>query len=543
MKIFKILVCLCTAAMLFASCKFNGTTTDYSPALSNQGAKLVKNPNTNAQWLNTDVQISLTGLPLKPTNEVHTLTLTISSPFHIDMATLDNALTFHQATGADTDAVAKEAKTLPYTRITVVETPDSLNKKTVTTITLDVDFSGVTEGSAFFKIDAEKLKDVYGNFMLNENRNEKAGEAADTYIRWVNDSDAPPAPTFYKSSSPSTPVENPCVSWLPDPCPFIWEKVGITESSDFLGKGIGYAMISSKLDGRYYIVFDEIPHPIDNTPIEAQGILSKIYSYELIKPGETAWSEAKFFEFKHGQSGDEYGFANKYYALTEPFLDGDAGTQIRIFRNYSKLSDADLSVLNFFETMWGAPAVWGTSDTKSRVQISTTEIGVYTKDPEYIFSANYFTQATNTDITTLLATPQTLDASSLRTTQKNAFSGITRESKVPMQYKIPAPAGYEFVASSITDDSFIITDTRNKKLDATVTPVFEAGNENKTKASAVRICLNSDVWPTNKADVKLWVGSVEITKGEDATLRTQKFGKYKDYRDGDASGYVELTLP
>ena len=543
MKAFKRLIWVYTIAVLLMSCTFNGTTVNYNSQLHNQGAKLVKDSRTNGQFLDTAVDISVTSFPSGTdlTNEMHTVKLTIESPFRINMTTLDEALKFYQVTGTDADTVAKEKKELPYTRKTVVETPAS--KSTTTDITLDVNFAGVTEGSAIFKIDATILKDIYGNFMLNENRNEKAGEAQDTYVRWANGS-TNDTPVFYQAET-STPLSESCTSHLPDPCPFIWNVIS-GMYFDFPGMQSGYVQNTSdsKYTGAVYISFTEQKYGGD--VVDWTKALNKIYSYEVLEPGATTWVE-KPLTFKHEGSAPYTNLSNKYYAMTEPFTDEKAGAQVRFIRNYQKLEKADSPA--YVEKLYGAPAVWGTSDTASKVQtpMYASVYGVYTKDPDYIIDTSYYNLTANNDVGSYFTNNVTLDDYSLRTKQRTILTA-SRESDYPVQYRIDAPMGYHFVASSINNDCFMITTRSNKKLEVTIQPVYEGETKNNTKAAAVRVTLTNNLYG-RKSDyelrslIKLWVGGVQITKGEDATLRTQKFGKYKKATDGDASGYVQLDLP
>ena len=542
MKYSKIFAHVCVAAILLASCKFDGTTPDYTRQLKNQGYETVQDDFARAtygEYTTTNVTVQLDTGPGNLTNETRTVSLIVSAPFRVDVKTLvgqdgkggdDAALAFYRVTGTETNTMAKQGAALPYEQKTVVDAPVWQN--TTTTITLDVNFSSITEGSAIYRIDATKLKDIYGNLMLNENYNNVVGEEADGIIRYLNNS-VDSADTFYDkdTAAPFTSVS----SYLENLSPFIenhWNHI--------LDVKNGYVQNTSdsKYTGAYYIAL--YSDTFDGSYVNWTKVLNKIFTYEILKPGETTW-EKREFSFKMPDSsasikGESLSFDGYYYAVTEPFLNENAGTKIRIFRNYMKLDESDSPA--YFKTIYGHPAVWGTTDTPSRAEVlPPTAIGVYTKDPGYVVNYAHYSVSANKDLNDFFKDGVPLDATDLLLDQATLLWPAVQEGKWPVQYEIGAPSGYYFTADSV--DGFMLTDKHNRQL-ATIGTVSETHGD---KIVRIRVKLDNEKTTISKgSEVKLWAGrKVQCTNAKTGDeLRTMNFGKYKDAVDGDAAEYVPI---
>ncbi len=124
------------------------------------------------------------------------INLNIYSPAKLDMTTVDSAITFYKLKNNTDDANYYPMHDGELTKVQVgVNVSESWrdyaqnggnNERGVSTqIKYDVDTESVTTNRIAVIVDATKLKDVFGNFVLNLDGNYKAGQESDNWIKYI----------------------------------------------------------------------------------------------------------------------------------------------------------------------------------------------------------------------------------------------------------------------------------------------------------------------------------------------------------------------
>lgn len=173
-------------AVAFTGCKFTGTTENFKN--NEYSAKTVTGSSSNgtAQVVSGNV----TGVTsyIRFADEESEVEFTINSYGVLNYDSIDAAVSFYtlKDNSVDTEFYPVRDVVLPKTRKDISENITStVGKKVTTTVTYVVDTSSVeTEEIALF-VDAAKLKERSGIYVLNGNRNEVSGEESDSYIDYI----------------------------------------------------------------------------------------------------------------------------------------------------------------------------------------------------------------------------------------------------------------------------------------------------------------------------------------------------------------------
>lgn len=194
-KIFKLLAApalLVTAGLMLAGCtnNFDGTKANYEQ----KKQEITDNLGTlDVAWTgyvncNTD-NIGKAG---KQSN----IEIRIECRTKLDMSTVDSAITFYKLKNNTDNANYYPMHDGELTKVQVgVNVSESWNdyaknrgnneRGVSTQIKYDVDTESVTTNKIAVIVDATKLKDVFGNFVLNLDKNYKAGQESDSWIKYI----------------------------------------------------------------------------------------------------------------------------------------------------------------------------------------------------------------------------------------------------------------------------------------------------------------------------------------------------------------------
>ncbi|MBP3710501.1 MAG: hypothetical protein J6I73_08900 [Treponema sp.] len=521
------------ACILLASCQNEGFSSDYRNSQSKQGYAFSLNSQTGGQQLHTGVSVFVSSTAVVAVRSP--VIVTITSPLAVNIDSLDAALNFFPVFGGDEHKVAVRGEPLYKIRTNVVRSiADEKSSDTKIVVTYDVDFSPLevlNTDTAIYVIDATVLKNVAGAAMLNEDGGDSAGDETDSIIDYANAVDAS------GTRLPITKADGTLLAAVISPIekshPSLIDELGTPGALDFNGMSFqaAFNINTNSYDGRWKLTFDKVVDSSGNVIVDFSNTLSKIYSYQILLPGEKIWSKPLFFDFSYvGSSGDDFGHSEQYVAFTqEAFLDKKAGTKIRVLRNFSP----NIVSPAYFEEKFGRLGRWSYAQSSSRTEITSLAqtVGVYTADPSYIVSRAYYEADSDDAIAALFEKGYLLEPERLQAAQRKSFY-IEDEELLPLTFKIMPRGEYRFVADKCTD--FIVTDSNNKLFSSRIALIVE------DTEPYVRISLAGSSFPNNVKDVKLWVGKkTSITDG-----RTVKsFGTYDDNAHGDASGYVELPIP
>ena len=519
---------LLAVGLIATGCKndFDGTTVNYEEKKLEMTDNL--GPATSA-WTG---YIDVNNTWIDQAGAQSNIEVRIKSPVRLDPSTVEGAITFYKLKNNTENADwypmhdGECTKTLVNSSETRCEM-DYANNATKqdgvqTVFKYDVDTSAVTTKQIALIVDATKLKDIEGNFVLNLDNNYKAGQESDSYIAYIN----------------------------------------IGRDKD----GNQTTNLSYKIDYAENFRKDFLPVKTEAMTITANGTTGKwditIPAVAVSAPGATAAYDETFVgkmneafvlytkaleaaEYK--QVALEWGYASaEYKATTEELSYGTDFTVLMIKKDYTAPA--------WFSQVYGHPGFVDAKILNSTTDLlgGTRKTSTYIKDqPDFI--VDDFTDPADSGNSWAAAAYDEADIIA----NQNALLHVTLPDHT---YKYVSghygPSNYlsgyynhyfRWVITPETNvvldkyEDFILTDKNYKKLEAKISIVKNSDDS----LSTIYIELKNPIRSSSSSSYdtpKLYVGSGTTLKENSAYPNQLKFGtSFKDPLMGDASGYIPLS--
>ena len=514
-------------ALIFAGCvqNFDGTKVNYEQKKEEITGKF--GPASKA-WTG---YVGINDFDTDNASKQAYVSICIDSASKLDMASAESAITFYKLKDNTENAAwypmhdGELAKTLVNTRVSECwknfdqnsQTGDNYGReKGVSTIfDFDVDTESVTTSAIAVIVDATKLKDVLGNFVLNLDGNYKAGQESDSWIDYLSvnrDKDGNPTTGLTCNVwSSSSYREN----FRPEYTPINPYAINITANSTDPDK--------------YDITIPAYPFakaPNETPEYEGDSLVSAMISSFLLR--SKGLEEAAYKD-----DSLDWTFDTDHYKATTPAF--AYGTKFTVI-----MKKTAYAVPEWFTKVYGHAAFTDEYPSDSKMELHDmlgNPVGPITVDylkdePDFIVNSFYDPDDTawvalngisTTNQTTLFNVSRSTTQVSYK---KNSGSYTVRYNKFTI-----TPRSNVIID---TYEDFIITDSNNQKVDAVIT-VLKNADENQT----IREIYVEPKEPLNFIP-SLWVGSGTTLKENKAHPKQLKFGTFKDPLNGEASGYVKL---
>lgn len=452
------------------------------------------------------------------------INLNIYSPTKLDMTTVDSAITFYKLK-ANTDnasyypmhdgELAKEqvGTTVSESWRDYAQNGGNNEKGLQTVIKYDVNTESVTTNKIAVIVDATKLKDVFGNFVLNLDGNYKAGQESDNWITYIGVNKQSDGTTN------TTPINNIYRE------EFRKEYNPINPFPDTNTPANGLQIAPNGSEGKWDITIPAfaVAKEPGETPAcdETLADIMK-QSFVLRTKGldESAYKDVAL-EWAY-----EAGTPSVYKATTAELPYGTKFNLLMIKPEYSAPA--------WYAKVYGHAGFTDTDTTGSkRYLLNTAKDSYYIKDqPDYIINS-----WSDPDDSTWSAGEYTLNT--ITNNQKALFNGLSPSTTSKYISNIGNTYYYKWTITPATDvelktyDDFIVTDNKYNKIEAVISYVKESDDTIRT----IYIELKNNVSFTPK----LFVGSGTTLEENTAYPKQLKFGTpYKDPSKGDAAGYIQL---
>ena len=261
-------------------------------------------------------------------------------------------------------------------------------RNVTTTIEFQVNTASVETSAIALLIDATKIKDLSGNFVFNDDDNEKAGEETDCIVKYITVSykaDGTTATTalnhssyYLENFSPKLPysalsIDSSSSSWVEDSS---GKKTGAYKFVTY------YADWSDYSSGTYETKYAS----------DLASYLNKMYSVQYKEAGSSEWKadSAASFAYDSTEKLTDGTTANPtyrhYVATTTAY---SYGTQFRLVTKRLAKSDAPSESASS-KVLYGHDA-YGSYFNKARTTYGaakTVDFLTYTSSPEYILSVS-----------------------------------------------------------------------------------------------------------------------------------------------------------
>lgn len=494
MKKYSLLTAMSTLLVLFAGCNnvftgsnFTAQTADFSEAESFTTGTSSLDPKTalsatftlSTKTIDIASYSSQVKLELKSYTQLDENSIAEAFKFY----TLEDNSTFKKGAPIRTTQLSSSVKDV----ITSINSGVATTKNVTTTVRFTVDTSSVETSAIALLADATVLKDKKGSLILNADKNDTCGEATDSSVEYIN--------VISKADMTSTTPLNKSYYYKESFCP-TYPVDAITKTPSLSLENNAAIKVTTKEAS-----YDDFSTGKAETraATELASTLATIYSIQVIKPGNSTWTDVSL-SFAYDNK------SNKYVATTSQM---EVGTRYRLVTKTparsSALKEDKSSII-----CYGHEA-YSSYDTSARTTYGTTEtVEVYSKSPSYIISTNTFAEGeyNYTNITNV---------------QKNLFTVSGSNGLYFITYN------NSILEGKLSTIDFIVTDTNYTKLSSIATL-----DENNTV--------------TLQLENKYYTGDVYILVGTGTTITqnlvnsTQKtFGIYKDVNYGDASGYIKIN--
>ena len=514
-KILKLLAA--PALLLAAGITLSGCVKDIDGTNANYGEKkqeITDNLGTaDAAWTGyVECWAGNIGQAQKQSN----ITLEIYSPTKLDMTTVDSAITFYKLK-ANTDnasyypmrdgELAKEqvGTTVSESWRDYAQNGGNNEKGLQTVIKYDVNTESVTTNKIAVIVDATKLKDVFGNFVLNLDENYKSGQESDSWIKYIGVSRD-------KDGNSTTALS------------------GVDENFRYPFMPIDPTSVSGNMDnttGKVTFTIDaftvnEAGDAYDETlaPTMKQSFVLRTKGLE-----EAAYKDVALdWAYEAGQ----------YKATTEVLPYGTKYSLVEIMTSFTSPE--------WITKVYGHPAFTDFYPAGAKEQIDSGESNVITEQPDYIIDnpttpGEWTVKAYDKDVVIgyqngLLHVTRIYDSKLISGYWDD--EGYYHSSYYVAYYKweITPETGVKLK----TYDDFIVTGDNYNKLETVISYVKNSDDTIRT----IYIELKNVVTGFTP---KLWVGSGTTLEENTAYPKQVKFGSpFKDSLMGDASGYVPLTI-
>jgi len=354
---------------------------------------------------------------------------------------------------------------------------------------LDVNLKSYKKNKIAVKVDATKLKDVKGTFILNEDGNENLGEATDSKIISVDTNG-----TEALNGSVIMPlIKKYTITATPN------NKISATDPKVI--EGIEYTIapiVKSQTEAGVITYVDNIA-----------SLYTSVLKMQTIAPGANAWTDVAL--------NFTWDATNKVYKALFPIASATAGTKYRLV----KTNDPAFSVAT---EVYDAPYVLTYSKKKTYSADATSTSNYYPKATDVIISSETIADMNYVqgDVTT--AQKGLLVAAAATSTTKDGFGA-----------RWEVTIGKEMVSYT---DLIVVNNKTMKKVPADIKVL----NTDSEKGWVNKIAVEVTDLTYKTSDVDLYVGPGCSIKENPANKSQLKFGTgYADWSAGDASGYVKLN--
>lgn len=519
-KIFaKELAALAVLALAFTGCNtaFEGTNANFSEKEAQYTDR------SGATQTATSVGgITHTG-SINNTNKKNVIDVTITSFSKINVESADKAIHFQQLTNNSTAGYYPiRGADLPKTRIKVDEGTGTGTFNT--TITYEVDGTGVTANKVALFVDAKELKTKGGTAVLALDNNTKRGEESDSYIDYLSTNATTTIiagqedfrPTYAPTGSFATPVA----------------------LSDASGKATGVYRFAVSANNKKNTFQAGAADDYES------GLAAKLNDAVVIyyrKPGSRTYAEKKLSWTYHEATStniatDPYA-AHTYTADFDFAANAEIGTEWR-----AVLTNPDgLVAPAWYKDVYNHPAiVYGAGQgVGAKISAGTGAYNLHKTIPSYIVvSPALATAGTNSTST---YNPTSFTKANIRSTQADYFTVTTNDNWFQVS---PSTASVRDDLDPATTKDFIVVDANNKKIAADVEVITYSYNDSTAlsgKVNYVKVTVKDVRYRNSLTGLKVCVGEGTKLK-ENKTYPDQKsFGVWKDVTDDDYAGYVALN--
>lgn len=523
-KIFaKELAALAVLALAFTGCNtaFDGTNANFAEKESQYTD--ISGATASFTGNNYLGNISATGSIAKNNNK-NVIEVTVTSFSKINIESADKAIHFQQLTNNSTAGYYPiRGADLPKTRIKVDEGTGS--GTFTTTITYEVNGTGVTADKVALFVDAKELKTKGGSAVLALDGNPKRGEESDSYIR-------------YLSADGTTAITGVDEDFRPTYSPISgFAGVDLIDSSS---KYTGKTRIAVNAGNKKNTVKTGEADDWE-TGLEAKLNESVVFQYR--EPGKREYSEKKLSWTYHNAVSTASPFNSDPYAANSYTADVDlseykVGTTWRIVQSMP----AGLTAPAWYKDAYGHSAIVyvAGSDVGAKAQKYATTYTLHKEIPSYIVVSPAAATA-GTDATSTYTPTTSYTKAAIRTTQKDYFTVTTNDNWFQVS---PSTASVRDILDPATTKDFIVVDGNNKKIAADVEVITFSYNDSTTtsgKVEYVKVTVKDVRYRNDVSALKVCVGEGTKIK-ENKTYPNQKsFGLWKDVADDDYAGYVALN--
>lgn len=535
-KVSGVLALLTMTALIFAGCvqNFDGTKINFEQ----KKEEITSSYGTaNPAWSG---KVSVPTGPIDKASKNTQIEVVIDSPYELDMTTIDAAVSFYKLKDNtdnaayypmhDGDALKKE---LLYSDSFAYS---SGKCNVATTFTFIVNTEDVTTNYIAVIVDATKLKDTLGNFVLNLDKNYKAGEESDSFIDYIG-------VTADKDGTPIT--SNLTALSAPDPDDIIKEDFR-AEYNPVNPLGITVTSNSEDASKKDIFIPAGAPVTIDPSPGFDKSLADTMKaSFKLRTTGLDKTSENVDLDWGWIDS------PKPGYKATTPEL--AYGTTFTVVMTMPEITAPDWYSKVYghpgFTTQYEKGATMDLDDliqgTPNQSQLPVTTDYLKTEPDGFIVSNfgdsdNSTWSAGITSIATITGYQKALlnvSRSSIQTSVKDSNSIHNY-----YYYKWEISPKTTFANPVVLDayDDFIVV-----KYDSSTGAYDKVEIEKEVVTNSdgtLRTIYITTKYPVSGAGLNLWVGSGTTLKENKAYTNQKKFGTFfKDASKGDASGYVQLT--
>lgn len=517
---------LVAAAALFAGCSdvYTGGDAD-STTVSFAGAEAqYTQPNATGKLTSivTDIYYSSIGQAA----EDSTVTLTFYAKTRLDEESIKQAVAFYALTENEISvgtgkirAYPKRTEQLPSSLLVYGE-PDIYSGYVTGKARFRVDTSKVDNGLIAVMVDAAKLKDKRGNFVLNGDGNETAGEESDSwidYIRVENDKNGVYITSDKRLQYSSNYKEKfaPQYTYWDD----LEELKGFSESKYANGE------FTLRIDAPYnnYILDDNIYNLHYRENLAAT--LKNIYSVQVKAAGETSWGAEQPLTFEY--KSDRY-----QYVATTPQIPVGAKFRIVIKTITKDALPADTD----------AEKLYGHAAYASYKKNSYTDYYEYDDYDNFYYyfetEPSYIVQEAND--TDDFEAGDYYSYRNITSAQQSFFDKWERIGKNKWLVSLEEEILYD-----IGDDDKLYP--RFEKIDGFKVVLNKDSGDSYTELNATitkiddrTVLIELPSYYTN-GTIELWVGSDTTITGNTLHPTQKTFGSFVDVSKGVVSGYVKIT--
>lgn len=510
-KIFaKELAALAVLALAFTGCNtaFDGTNANFSEKESEYTDISGATAGIGGTEYNKLGNIECTDSIYKNNNK-NVVKVTITSFSKIDLESADKAIHFQHLTNNQTSGYYPIRGTdLQKTRIDVYEPTGS--GTVTTTITYEVNGTGITTDKVALFVDAKELKTKGGSAVLALDGNTIRGEESDSFIKYL-DADG------------ETDITGVGEDFRKEYFPIDRDSMSCVGPVDAPGNATSVYIFTIKATNKKNT---KQAGAADDWESELAAKLNDAVVIQYRKPGSRTYEEQKL----------SWKYNDVTHSYTADITFDEIGTVWRACITYVDGLDAPA----WYKDVYGHPAIvysagQGVGATR---KIADGTYTLHKTVPSYIVVDP--TAATEGTDKTSFYGPTPYTEAHIRTEQKKFFSVDKGSGRNWFEVSTTGTAELDPAAAK----DFIVVDEKNKKIAADVDVITYSFNDNDArsgKVKYVKVTVTDVCYRNNLDGLKVCVG--EGTKiMENKTYPNQKsFGLWKDVADDDYAGYVALN--